>query len=63
MSQVNFDEFIKDVEIPTLDNDEKNELEGPFTLEECKVLETFEDNKSPAKMGLPLSSINTSSTY
>ena len=26
VSQVNFDEFIKDVEIPTLDNDEKNEL-------------------------------------
>ena len=47
---MDFDEFIKDVEIPTLDNDEKNELEGLFTLEECKkVLETFEDNKSPGE--------------
>ena len=51
VSQVDFDKFIKDVEIPTLDNDEKNELEGLFTLEECKVLETFEDNKSPGEDG------------
>ena len=52
VSQVNFDEFIKDVEIPTLDNDEKNELEGLFTLEGGKkVLETFEDNKSPGEDG------------
>ena len=62
MSQTNFDEFIEDIEIPKLDNEEKNELEGLFTLEECKkVLETFEDNKSLAKMDLQLSSINTSS--
>ena len=52
VSQMNFDEFIEDIEIPMLDNEEKNELEGLFTLEECKkVLETFEDNKSPGKDG------------
>ena len=52
MSQVDFDEFVKDIEIPKLDNDEKDELEGLFTLKECKnVLETFEDNKSPGEDG------------
>ena len=53
VSQTNFDEFIEDIEIPKLDNEEKNKLEGLFTLEECKkVLETFEDNKSPGEDGL-----------
>ena len=47
-----FDEFIEDIEIPKLDNEEMNKLEGLFTLEECKeVLETFEDNKSPGEDG------------
>ena len=38
VSQTNSDEFIEDIEIPKLDNEEKNELEleGLFTLEECK---------------------------
>ena len=52
VSQVNFDEFIGDIEIPKLDNEEKNELQGLFTLEECKkVLETFKNNKSPGEDG------------
>ena len=52
VSQVDLDEFIEDIEIPKLDNEEKNELEGLFTLEECKeVLETFEDNKSQGEDG------------
>ena len=47
-----FDEFIGDIEIPKLDNKESNNLEGLFTLEECKkVLKTFEDNKSPGEDG------------
>ena len=50
--QTNFDEFIENIEIPKLDNEEKNEFEGLFTLEECKkVLVTFEDNKSPGEDG------------
>ena len=50
MSQVNFDEFIGDIEIPKLViEDNKKEMEGLFTLEECKVLETFDDNKSPGE--------------
>jgi len=52
VAQEDFDKYIKDIEIPKLDNEEKNELEGPFTLEECKkVLETFEDDKSPGEDG------------
>ena len=51
MSQVDFDEFIGDIEIPKLHNEEKNKLEGLFTLEECKVLETFKDNNSPGEDG------------
>ena len=52
MSQVDFDEFIKDIEIPKLANDGKNELEGLFTLEEGKkMLETCEDNKSQGEDG------------
>ena len=36
-----------------LDSEEKEPLEVPFTLEECKkVLETFEDNKSLYEDGL-----------
>ena len=50
MSQVDFGEFIGDIEIPKLDNKENNNLEGLFTLEECeKVLKTFEENKSPGE--------------
>ena len=49
---MDFDEFIGDIEIPKLRNEEKSELERLFTLEECKkVLETFEGNKSPAEDG------------
>ena len=52
-SQVDFDEFTRKEEIPKLDNEEKEHLEDPFTLEECKkVLETFKDNKSPGEDGL-----------
>ena len=49
-----FAEFIENIKIPKLDKDEKNKLEGLFTSEECtckKVLETFEDDKSPVEDG------------
>ena len=61
---MSFDEFIEDIEITKLDSEEKNELEGLFTLEECKkVLETLKTINLQAKMDLPLSSINISSTF
>ena len=53
VSQEAFEEFIKDTEIPKLNNEDQNQMEGPLTLEECKkVLETFKDNKSPGEDGL-----------
>ena len=42
VSQMNFDEFIEYIEIPKLDNEEKNDLEGLVTLEECKKVFTAE---------------------
>ena len=53
VSQEAFEEFIKDTEIPKLNNEDQNQMEGPLTLEECKkMLETFKDNKSPGEDGL-----------
>ncbi|KAL9984806.1 hypothetical protein ACROYT_G007141 [Oculina patagonica] len=50
VSQEAFDEFIRKIEIPELNNEEQETMEGIFTLEECKkILESFEDNKSPGE--------------
>ncbi|KAL9959075.1 hypothetical protein ACROYT_G036156 [Oculina patagonica] len=52
VTQEAFDEFIREIEIPELNNEEQETMEGIFTLEECKkILESFEDNKSPGKDG------------
>ena len=52
MTQEAFDEFIREIEIPELNNEEQEQMEGIFTLEECKkILESFEDNKSPGEDG------------
>ena len=43
-----FENFVQTVEIPKLQDLEKEELEGEITLEECKeVLKTFSSGKSP----------------
>ncbi|KAL9969964.1 hypothetical protein ACROYT_G022257 [Oculina patagonica] len=52
VTQEAFDEFIRGIEIPELSNEEQEQMEGIFTLEECKrILESFEDNKSPGEDG------------
>ncbi|KAL9955689.1 hypothetical protein ACROYT_G037047 [Oculina patagonica] len=52
VTQEAFDEFIREIEIPELSNEEQEQMEGIFTLEECKrILESFEDNKSPGEDG------------
>ena len=52
VTQEAFDEFIREIEIPELNNEEQEQMEGIFTLEECKkILESFEDNKSPGEDG------------
>ncbi|KAL9981573.1 hypothetical protein ACROYT_G010292 [Oculina patagonica] len=52
VTQEAFDEFIRGIEIPELSNEEQEQMEGIFTLEEYKrILESFEDNKSPGEDG------------
>ena len=46
-----FENFIHSLEIPKLQDLEKEELEGEITLEECKVLKTFSCGKSPGEDG------------
>ena len=45
-----FEDFVQNVEIPKLQDLEKEELEGEITLEECKeVLKTISSGKSPGE--------------
>ena len=51
-AQDSFEIFTEGVEIPKLDDAERDALEGPLTYEECKKsLETFENGKSPGEDG------------
>ena len=52
-TQDNFETFIENLEIPKLDDKERDELDGPLTYEECKKsLEAFQNGKSPGVDGL-----------
>ena len=43
LSQEEYQEFIQNLEIPRLSNEDRNSLEGPLTYEECKkVLDSFQ---------------------
>ena len=49
-----FETFTESMEIPKLDDAERDALEGPLTYKECKKsLESFENGKSPGEDGLP----------
>lgn len=51
-SQEQFDLFISNVIFPKLSDEDREEIEGPLTLNECKrVLESFQENKWPGKDG------------
>ena len=51
-AQDSFEIFTESMEIPKLDDAERDALEGPLTGEECKKsLETFENGKSPGEDG------------
>ena len=51
-AQGSFERFTEGMEIPKLDDAERDALDGPLTYEECKKsLETFENGKSPGKEG------------
>ena len=48
------DAFLKNVNIPKLNTEEKNTLEGNIRVDECqKVLKTMKNNKSPGLDGIP----------
>ena len=51
-SQEQFDLFVRNLNFPQLSDEDRDEIEGPLTLEECKtVLESFQENKSPGEDG------------
>ena len=59
-----FANFVQNLDIPKLQDLEKEELEGEITLEECKEdLTTFPVENHQVKTVLPGSSIIVSSTY
>ena len=46
------DSFNRDLEIPTLKDEDRDNLEGPLTYDECrKALETFQNDKAPGEDG------------
>ena len=47
-----YDEYIQDLSLPRLYDEERDNMEGLLTYEECKkVLETFQKDKSPGEDG------------
>ena len=51
-SQEQFDLFTRNLIFPKLPDEDREGIEGPLTLDECKsVLELFQENKSPGEDG------------
>ena len=51
-SQEQFDLFTRNLIFPKLSDEDREQIEGPLTLDECKrVLELFQENKSPGEDG------------
>ncbi|KAL9983202.1 hypothetical protein ACROYT_G005340 [Oculina patagonica] len=47
--------FLDNLNIPQLSEDQKQSCEGQITIDECKrILETFQNNKSPGNDGIPI---------
>ena len=47
--------FLKNLSIPQISEEQKLSCEGQITVEECKrILETFQNNKSPGNDGIPI---------
>ena len=47
-TQEDYDEYIQDLSLPRLSDEKRDNMEGLLTCEECKkVLETFQNHKSP----------------
>ena len=51
-SQEQFDLFTRNLIFPKLPDEDREEIEGPLTRDECKsVIELFQENKSPGEDG------------
>ena len=51
-TQEDYDKYIQDLSLPRLSDEERDNMEGVLTYEECKkVLETFQNDKSPGEDG------------
>ena len=51
-SQEEYDEFTQHLQIPKLSDDDRDNLEGPLSYDECKnVLESFQSDKAPGEDG------------
>ena len=49
------DLFVCNLEIPNLRDEERDNLEGPLTYDECrKALETFQNDKAPGEDGFTI---------
>ena len=58
-TQAEYDSFIQELSLPKLSDEERQELEGPLTYDECKqVLETFQNDKSPGEDGFTVEFYN-----
>ena len=54
-TQEDYDEYIQDLSLPRLSDEERDNMEGLLTYEECKkVLETFQKDKSPGEDGFTI---------
>ena len=48
-------DFIEHLDIPKLADKERDRIEGPLTLQECKLaLDTFQANKTPGEDGFTI---------
>ena len=55
LRQEQFDLYIRNFNFPKLSDEDRDEIEGPFTLEYCKtVLESLQENKSPGEDGFTI---------
>jgi len=54
-SDEEYDSFIRDLEIPTLKDEDRDTRESPLTYDECrKALETFQNDKAPGEDGFTI---------
>ena len=57
--QEEYDSFIQELRLAKFSDEERDELEGPLTYDECKqIVETFQNDKSPGEDGFTVEFYN-----